>query len=1008
MKKMSSLLRPFGLPLLGLIIWLSPDRSGIALESAASLVAGVPNGAQRVVLPSHIQPLAQPRFDAGAVPGTLPMVELKLVLRRSPAQDAALQKLLAAQQTAGSPQYHQWLTPAQFGARFGASNQDIQTVKAWLQMHSFKVDAVSAGRGVLPFSGTAAQVEAAFQTPIHYFIVDGVRHFANTANPQIPVAFQPLVSGIRGLHDFRAKSGARSRLVSMPAVATSAGNFVVPADYAVIYDFVPLYKGNISGSGVTVAVAAQSDIDPTIPANYWSAFGVSQGQKLSSVAAAAATDPGRTNDGDETEAYLDVEIVGGLAPNAKIVVVRDKDVETAFDYAIDQNLAAVVNVSFSNCESSLGGVNASVNSTFQQAVAQGITVVVSTGDSGIAECDDDLHAKPGTTVLTGLSVNGFASTPYNLAVGGTDFNPILEQAGDYWNTGNSPGTYANAKSYIPEMVWNPSCVNPVTASMDGATNLLAFCNNATYADLDQIFGGGGGVSSCITVNTSGACVAGYAQPAWQTGVGGLQGLTTRAIPDVAMLANDWVACDQSVTTCGPSGKVGVFSGTSAAAPAMSAIVVLLDQALISGSNADGRQGNINPTLYRLAAAEYGTAQSPNSASLSSCNANNGANVGATCVFNDVTTGSNGQPCSVSKFSAGGSLPASICASGSGDTYGIVEAASSVVYSAGAAYDVASGLGSINAANLVQTIAGLKSPSGLTAAISGTTVNLSWTASANATTYDLYQGTASGAEGATPVQSGIAATSAVVTGLTAGQTYYFLVSAVTASGTSLPSNEANATLAPAAPTGVGTSGTATTITLSWAASYGASSYSVLEGGTAGSEAATPVKTGITGTSYSVAGTAGTTDYFEVVAVNEGGSSAASNEVSGTVLPASPTALTATGGSASVTLSWGAGQGAASYDIYEGASVGKEAAAPVMSNVTGTTATVTGLANGTKYYFTVASVNAAGNSAPSNEANATTTTPSGGGGSLKLSDLLLAAVLVLGRLVAQRRMMRRIAT
>jgi subtilase family serine protease len=311
MKKMSSLLRAFGLLLLGLIVWLSPHQRGFALESAASLVAGVPNDAQRVVLPSHIQPLAQPRFDAGAVPGSLPMVELKLVLRRSPAREAALQKLLAAQQTAGSPQYHQWLTPAQFGARFGASDQDIQTVKAWLQMHSFKVDAVSAGRGVLPFSGTAAQVEAAFQTPIHYFIVDGVRHFANTANPQIPVAFQPLVSGIRGLHDFRAKSGARSRLVSMPAVATSAGNFVVPADYAVIYDFVPLYKGNISGSGVTVAVAAQSDIDPTIPANYWSAFGVSQGQQLSSVAAAAATDPGRTNNGDETEAYLDVEIVGG-------------------------------------------------------------------------------------------------------------------------------------------------------------------------------------------------------------------------------------------------------------------------------------------------------------------------------------------------------------------------------------------------------------------------------------------------------------------------------------------------------------------------------------------------------------------------------------------------------------------------------------------------------------------------------------------------------------------------
>jgi fibronectin type 3 domain-containing protein len=309
--------------------------------------------------------------------------------------------------------------------------------------------------------------------------------------------------------------------------------------------------------------------------------------------------------------------------------------------------------------------------------------------------------------------------------------------------------------------------------------------------------------------------------------------------------------------------------------------------------------------------------------------------------------------------------------------------------------LASGLGSINVANLVQTIAGLNSPSGLTAAVSGTTVNLTWTASGNATSYDLYQGTASEAEAATPVQSGIAATSATVTGLTAGQTYYFLVSAVTTSGISLPSNEANATLAPAAPTGVGTTGTATTITLAWAASYGASSYNVLEGGTAGGEATTPVATGITGTSYSIAGTPGNTDYFQVIAVNEGGNSAASSEVSGTVLPTSPTGLTATGGNASVMLSWAAGQGAASYNVYEGASAGKEASAPVMTNVTGTSATVTGLANTTTYYFVVASINAAGNSAPSNEANATTTTPSGGGGSLTLLDLLLGSLLLLVR-------------
>jgi subtilase family serine protease len=967
---------------------------------ASGVAVALPGNAQQVELPGHLQPRAQQRFDAGAVPDTLPMVELKLVLRRTPSQTAALQRLLAAQQTPGSPEYHQWLTPAQFGARFGAGTRNIQTLSAWLQSQGFKVGTIPAGRTLLPFSGTAAQVEAAFQTSIHFFLVDGVKHFANTVNPRIPASFQPLVSGIRGLHDFRPKSSARSRVVSVPDFAYQGNNVVAPEDYAVIYDFVPLYQSNILGTGVTVAIAAQSAIDPTIATNYWAAFGVNQGQQVSSVAAAAATDPGRTNDSNESEAYLDVEIVGGLAPGAKIILVRDKSSITAAEYAIDNNLAALVSTSFSTCESALGSENASISNTYSQAAAQGITVVVSTGDSGIAECDYAIHDKQGSTVLTGLSVNGLASTPYNLAVGGTDFNPILMQSGSYWNTSNSPGTNSNAKSHIPEMVWNFSCANPVYAQEAGMTS-LAFCNDSKYAQYDVISGGGGGVSSCVSVGNSGTCNEGYAQPTWQSGVAGLQGATTRVLPDVSMLANDWSTCDQSVTTCGPpSGTIKLVSGTSAAAPAMAALLALLDQSLISKSDKDGRQGNINPILYKLAATEYGSVQNPNAAGLSNCSANNGAINSPSCVFNDVTTGSNGQPCNVSKFSTGGSLPTATCAAQSGDAYGVVTLSSSAVYSAAAGYDPASGLGSVNAANLVQTLASMAGPSGLAAAASGTTINLSWTASPNATGYDIYEGTASGAEAGSPVQTAISGTTATVTGLQAGQTYYFYVTAVTASGQSLPSNEANATLVPAAPTGVATSGGVSTITLTWNASSGAASYSVLEGSTAGGEASTPVATGITGTTYTLSGAAGATGYFEVIAVNQGGNSAPSSEVSGTVLPTSPSGLTATGGNASVTLAWTAGLGAASYSIFQGASAGGETSTPVMSNVTGTSATISGLANSTKYYFKVTSVNAAGSSAPSAEASATTTTPSSGGGSITLWELLLMTSLAARRLVPGR--------
>jgi subtilase family serine protease len=988
--------------LLAGIIGPSLHRSSAALAGGTSLVRGVPSNAQRTELFANVHPLAQSRYDAGAVPGSFKMLELKFVLRRSAAQEAALESLLSAQQKRGSRQYHQWLTPGQFGAQFGVGDQDLQAAKTWLQAQGFSVGDVPAGRGVLPFSGTAAQVEAAFQTPIHYFSINGVQHFANTANPQIPAALQPLVGGIRGLHDFRARSTSRSRVLALPDEAVGGSNFVTPTDYAIIYNFLPSYEHGVWGAGVTVAVAAQSDISLAIPANYWNAYGVYQNQQLSSVAAAAASDPGRTADENETEAYLDVEIIGALAPKAKIVVVRDKDVGTAFEYAINQNLGGILNVSFSNCEKALGSANASIKSAYQQAVAEGITVVVSSGDSGIAECDGAFNNTKGDTVVSGLSVNGLASTPYDIAVGGTDFNPQLVRQGSYWGASNSPGTHANAISYIPEMVWNVSCANPITAALDGAANPLALCNSSSHTSLDLIEGGGGGLSSCISVDSSGACNAGYAAPSWQSGVVGIQGLTTRAIPDLSMLANNWIACDQNMATCGSGTQLEIFSGTSAAAPAMSAVMALVDGVQITSSNADGRQGNLNPWLYQAAAAEYGTPASPNSANLNSCNSSNGASVGDTCAFYDITAGSNAQPCEVSGYAAASNRPLSTCASASGYTYGIVQVSSSstVAYNASSGYDLATGLGSMNVAYVIETIAGVHAPTDLALTANGSSVNLSWTGLAIAKTYNVFEGTSAGGEAAAPAQAGITGTTTTVSGLTPGQTYYFYVTGTTPAGiATYPSEEVGITLPPAAPTGVATTGTATTITLTWSASNAASSYSVLQGSAAGAESSTPVATGITGTSYSLSGTAGKTYYFQVIAVGQGGNSLASSEVSGTVLPTPPTGLSATAGNASVTLSWAAGSGATGYNIYEGTSSGNEASAAVMSNVTGTTATVNGLSNATPYYFTVTSVNSAGTSAPSNQASATPAAPSGGGGgSFDLIDLLLACALLLGKVTS----------
>jgi hypothetical protein len=446
-----------------------------------------------------------------------------------------------------------------------------------------------------------------------------------------------------------------------------------------------------------IAVAAQSDIDLTIPEQYWTVFGVNKGQQLSSIAVSASTDPGRTGGGAESEAYLDTEIIGGLAPNAQIILVRDKSSITAATYAVDQNLAPVLNVSFGSCEQLLGTQNTQIYNAYQQAIMQGITVIVSSGDSGVADCDDGKRDMVGVTVISGLSVNGLASTPFNTAVGGTDFNGILVSEGQYWSSTNSAGTLANALSYIPEMVWNGSCANPVTAELDtGSPNTGAFCNN-TGLDLDLLFGSGGGISSCISTNSTGGCAGGYKAPFWQTQFG----YATRVIPDVAMVANNWVFCDETLT-CGGTGTVLLGSGTSAAAPALAAIVLLMDQSRIAVNNPDGRVGNINPLLYLMEQYQQDVlAFEPSS----QCSAEAGARSSTFCIFHDVQTGNNDQPCTAATFAPGGSAPSSTCTTG-GNQYGFVTTATSSgsehTFSAAPGYDIASGLGSVNAGNFVFT------------------------------------------------------------------------------------------------------------------------------------------------------------------------------------------------------------------------------------------------------------------------------------------------------------------
>ena len=645
-----------------------------------------PIDAHKVVrLAGNTHPLAQAQFDRGAAPDDLPMERVLLVLQRGADQETELQNLLEDQQSKSSPQYHQWLTPEEFGQRFGPADADIAAVTDWLVSQGFRINKVSTGRTAIEFSGTAGQVRQAFRTEIHKYIVNGKEHWANARDPQVPAALALVVRGIVSLNNFRAKPlhrhlGTFRRspagkytpdfTITFPGIGTFFG--VGPSDFATIYNAEPLWNQGIDGTGQSIAIVARSDISLQDVRDYRSLFGLPANDP---VIILDGPDPGFDAGGDETEADLDVQLSGGVAKGATIDVVISQSTEATDGvvlsalYIIDSNLAGIMSESFDNCEFFMGDANnAFQEGLYQQAAAQGITVVVSAGDTGSADCDAAFV--DGWTVSGGLAVNGVASTAFNVAVGGTDFdddsNPSL-----YWNSSNNPSTRASAKSYIPELVWNESCI----------ANPLYGCSSAQ----SRTAGGGGGPSSCVsTVNGSGApCLAGRPKPAWQGGQG-VPADGVRDIPDVSFFAGGvagsfYPICESdtnpgnaacNVNPVFPPYFLGV-EGTSASAPAFAAVMAMVQQKM------GGRQGNANYVLYPLAAKNPST-----------CNSS--ASPTSTCIFYDITKSNNSMPC------VGGSPNCNVT-SGTGL---LVDSNNSPAWLATFGYDRASGLGSLNIANLV--------------------------------------------------------------------------------------------------------------------------------------------------------------------------------------------------------------------------------------------------------------------------------------------------------------------
>ncbi|HEV2490859.1 MAG TPA: Ig-like domain repeat protein [Candidatus Acidoferrales bacterium] len=672
--------------------------------SGQSLITQAVDESKLARLAGNTHPLALPQYDHGPAPLDLPMQRMLLVLKRSPQQEATLESLLEDQQYKLAANFHKWLTPAEFGQQFGTSDQDIRAITSWLTAHGFLIAQASKGRNVIEFSGTAAQVQEAFHTTIHSYDVNGEQHWANSSDPQIPAALAAAVAGVDTLNNFRKKAmhimtqvsqsaGAGTPAAPRPLLTAQCGtqangspiycNGVGPYDFATIYNVLPLWTATspIDGTGQSIALIGRSNINPQDVSDFRNLFGLSPNPPQIIL---DGPDPGLVP-GDETEADLDVELSGAVAKGATIKLIVSESTETtdgvdlSAEYAVDNDVAPIISESFGNCEFFIGAAgNQFYKNLWQQAAAEGISVFVSSGDQGSAGCDFFQGVTP-QPARNGLQVSGIASTPYNVAVGGTDFNDFSNPL-TYWNLINKPTTQESAKGYIPETTWNDACTNAVWAQVGFTTNAESNCNNPRLSGDVVTIGGSGGKSGCIspTGSTVTSCSGAYAKPAWQSGPG-VPSDSVRDLPDVSLFSSDgfvgnfYMICEADIMPqpCNPSNPLNIvgIGGTSASSPAFAGLMALVDQ------KTSARQGNPNFVLYKLAAQ-----QSP-----SNCNSSTGP--ASTCVFNDVTSGTIAMPC------ATGSL--NCTTSTFGDQYGVLSG-----YDAVTGYDLATGLGSVNAANLV--------------------------------------------------------------------------------------------------------------------------------------------------------------------------------------------------------------------------------------------------------------------------------------------------------------------
>jgi uncharacterized protein (TIGR03437 family) len=512
-------------------------------------LAGLPNNRKLVTLRSSRNPRIEKLADEGEIAPSERIRGVSFRFRPGAEQAEALEQLLVDQQNPASSRYHAWLTPEEYADRFGLSQNDFARVAEWLESQGFEVDFRARSRTWIAFSATAGQISQTFRTELHHFRVEGRAHFANVGDVQIPTDLEPLVYAIRGLDDLPRETRLRpAPMINLP----DGGHVLGPGDLATIYNMTPLLRQGFSGAGQKVVVAGSSVPNMSDLRDFRDLFGLPQNDPKM-ILVPGYPNPGRTV--EFTEVTADVELVGAIVPNASLIYVYAPSAYAAVEYAIDQNLAPVINFSFGGCEKdavSQPSVLVATRAMAQQANAQGITWVAEAGDTGVAACESQRSDYAGAS---GFSVNLPAAFPEVTGVGGTMF---ADGAGGYWAPGYIKGI-PTALSYIPETVWNETGTGMLATSSGGASMF-------------------------------------YAKPSWQIGPG-VPNVNARLVPDLSFAAA-WTHDPYVIVADGDTVSWG---GTSAAAPVFTGVLTILNQYLVStGTQSRPGLGNVNPRLYQLA------------------------------------------------------------------------------------------------------------------------------------------------------------------------------------------------------------------------------------------------------------------------------------------------------------------------------------------------------------------------------------------------------------------------